>query len=111
MTEPPAGTAVEPAVPAWPTCADALPMCWRRAFPGTPEHGSQARGFVRSLLGDHPLLDDVLLVTAELFANAVRHSRSARPGGLVIVEIRRWRRGVAIAVVDQGGPGEPAPRP
>ena len=111
MTEPPGGATVELAVLARLTCADALPMmCWRRAFPGTPEQGSQVRGFVRLLLSGHPLLDDIVVVTAELFANAVRHSRSALPDGVVKVEIRRWRRGVAVAVIDQGGPGEPALR-
>jgi serine/threonine-protein kinase RsbW len=91
---------------------DVLPvLCWRRTFPGTPEQGTHARGLVRAVLGGHPHLDDILLVASELFANAVRHTRSALPGGLVVMEIRRWRRGVAVAVVDQGGPSEPVLRP
>jgi serine/threonine-protein kinase RsbW len=111
MTEPP-GLTLESAALARPACADVLPvMCRRRVFPGAAEQGSQARGFVRSLLSGHPLLDDIVVVAAELFSNAVRHSRSALPGGLVLVEIRRWRRGVALTVVDQGGPSEPVMRP
>jgi anti-sigma regulatory factor (Ser/Thr protein kinase) len=112
MTQPSVGATVERAVLTRLACTDVLPvMCWRRAFPGVPEQGVQARGFVQTLLSGHSLLDDIVVVAAELFSNAVRHSRSALPGGLVVVEIRRWRRGVALAVVDQGGPGEPTPRP
>jgi anti-sigma regulatory factor (Ser/Thr protein kinase) len=91
--------------------ADVLPlMCWRRVFPGSPEQGSSARGFVRSLLRGHSLLDDIVVTASELFSNAMRHSRSGLPGGLVLMEIRQWRRGVALAVIDQGGPAEPVQR-
>jgi anti-sigma regulatory factor (Ser/Thr protein kinase) len=112
MTDPGRCAAAGSAALARSSCADVLPvMCWRRAFPGLPEQGTQARGLVRVLYGGHPLLDDIVLVASELFANAVRHSRSALPGGLVLMELRRWRRGVAVAVIDQGGPSEPVSRP
>jgi hypothetical protein len=92
-------------------CDDVLPvMSWRRAFPGDPKQGKRARDFARVLLVDHPRVADILAVIAELFANAVCHSASGSPGGLVVLELRRWRRGVAVAVIDQGGPTEPVVR-
>jgi anti-sigma regulatory factor (Ser/Thr protein kinase) len=45
---------------------------------------------------------------AELAANAMQHTLSAVPGGLLVVEVRRWPGGrVAVSVTDQGGPNEP----
>jgi anti-sigma regulatory factor (Ser/Thr protein kinase) len=58
-------------------------------------------------LAGHSALDDVVSVVAELVANAVRHTRSGLPGGVLVVEVRRWRGGVAVAVSDQGGLSEP----
>ncbi|WP_378062975.1 ATP-binding protein [Actinomadura yumaensis] len=92
-------------------CGDFLPvMCWRWGFPGRPDQVAQVREISRPLLAGHPLEGDILLVLSELLSNAIRHTRSARPGGLVVTEVRRWRRGVAVAVIDQGGPNEPVLR-
>jgi anti-sigma regulatory factor (Ser/Thr protein kinase) len=49
-------------------------------------------------------------VLSELFTNAVVHSDSGKPGGLVIVQISRWLLGVRIAVTDQGSHNQPVIR-
>jgi len=87
----------------------ALPS-WARAFPGTPRQTGAARRFVAGLLEGSPFCDDAVVVLSELFTNAVRHTHSGKPGGLVIVQISRWRLGVRIAVTDQGSPSWPVIR-
>jgi anti-sigma regulatory factor (Ser/Thr protein kinase) len=82
-------------------------MCWRRAFPGRAEQAAAVRRFVSCLLTGSPYADDAVHVVAELTANAICHSRSGEPGGLLVVQVRRWRGGGSIAVTDQGGPTEP----
>ncbi len=83
---------------------------WARAFPGTPRQVAAARRFAASLLAGSPLRDDAVTIVSELFTNSVRHSSSGRPGGLVIVQVTRWRHGVRIAVTDQGAATHPVIR-
>lgn len=83
---------------------------WARAFPGTPRQAGAARRFAAALLAGSPFCDDALVVVSELFTNAVRHTHSGQPGGLVIVQVSRWRLGVRLAVTDQGSPGRPVIR-
>jgi serine/threonine-protein kinase RsbW len=82
-------------------------LCWRRAFPGRPDQAAPIRRFVGCLLTGSPHADDAVQAVAELAANAIQHTRSAAPGGLVVVEVRRWRGGAAVSITDQGGPDEP----
>lgn len=96
-----------PAAEAGLGCGVMPVMCWRWSVPGDPEQAGRLRAFARALLDGHRALADVLTVLSELFANAIRHTASGNPGGLVVLEIRRWQRGVAVAVIDQGGPDEP----
>jgi serine/threonine-protein kinase RsbW len=57
--------------------------------------------------GERPLVS----TAAELFNNAIQHTRSKLPRGHLILEVRRWPGCCAtLAVTDQGGPGEPYPR-
>jgi serine/threonine-protein kinase RsbW len=84
----------------------ALPS-WAKAFPGTPRQVSAARRFVSGLLEGSPFCDDGVMVLSELFTNAVVHTASGKPGGLVIVQVGRWRYGVRIAVTDQGSSSQP----
>ncbi|HEX6473003.1 MAG TPA: ATP-binding protein [Streptosporangiaceae bacterium] len=87
---------------------DVPALCWRRAFPGRAEQAAHARRFVAFLLTDHPKADDAVLAVGEMAANAVQHTLSAAPGGLLVVDVRRWRGGrIAVSVTDQGGPTEP----
>ncbi|GAA3798210.1 hypothetical protein GCM10022226_16970 [Sphaerisporangium flaviroseum] len=92
---------------------------WRRAFPGAPDQASEARWFVRFLLGSTPFADDAELVVGELVGNAVRHTRSGSPGGHFTVEITLTSPhqeplrtpaaavSVLITVYDLGGGGSP----
>ena len=83
---------------------------WARAFPGTPRQTRAARRFVAGLLGGSPFCNDAVVVLSELFTNAVHHTYSGKPGGLVIVQVSRWRLGVRLAVTDQGSPSLPVIR-
>jgi anti-sigma regulatory factor (Ser/Thr protein kinase) len=83
---------------------------WARAFPGTPRQASAARRFAASLLDGSPFRDDAVVVVSELFANAVQHTDSGKPGGLVIVQVSRWLLGVRVAVTDQGSGKRPVIR-
>jgi serine/threonine-protein kinase RsbW len=80
---------------------------WARAFPGTPRQVAAARRFIAALLDGSPFRDDAVLVISELFTNALVHADSGKPGGLVIVQVSRWRLGVRIAVTDQGSARRP----
>jgi anti-sigma regulatory factor (Ser/Thr protein kinase) len=82
-------------------------MYWRRRFKGAADQVWGVRAFAAHLLADFEALDDVLLVLDELAVNALRHTRSGRPGGHFTVEIRRDVAGVTVHVSDEGGPGEP----
>jgi serine/threonine-protein kinase RsbW len=84
-------------------------LCWRRAFPGRAYTAAAIRRFTACLLIGSPHADDAVQAVAELAANAVQHTRSAAPGGLLVVEVRRWRGGAAVSVTDQGGSTEPRP--
>ena len=81
---------------------------WARAFPGTPRQVGAARRFVASLLDGSPFCDDAVLVVSELFTNALLHTDSGKPGGLVVVQVTRWLLGVRVAVTDQGSEKQPA---
>jgi serine/threonine-protein kinase RsbW len=85
-------------------------VSWARAFPGTPGHVGAARRFVAHLLQGSTFRDDALVVLSELFTNALLHTDSGKPGGLVTVQVTRWRHGVRIAVTDQGSLGQPVIR-
>lgn len=83
---------------------------WARAFLGNPLNARAARRFVAGLLEGSPFGDDAALVLSELFTNALLHTASGQPGGLVIVQVMRWRLGVRIAVTDQGSSAGPVIR-
>lgn len=96
-----------------PPIQDRLPPAlsmWARAFPGAAQQAIAARRFALSLLDGSPFRDDAVLVLSELFTNAILHSDSGKPGGLIVVQISRWRLGVRIAVTDQGSGNQPVIR-
>jgi serine/threonine-protein kinase RsbW len=78
-------------------------MCWRRTFPGRPEQARLVRRFVAFLLEDWPHADDAVQAVAELVGNALIHTRSGRPGGTFVVEVRWEPDRLAVSVTDQGG--------
>jgi Histidine kinase-like ATPase domain len=72
-----------------------------------PGRGRQIRNWIRSAIARHGCPvdhEDVALVLAELFANAVMHGPA---GGQVLVGYCLWGRGARIVVCDGGGTGTP----
>jgi anti-sigma regulatory factor (Ser/Thr protein kinase) len=87
-----------------------------RTFAGSPEEIRNVRHFVRQLLEDCPVIDDVILLVSELATNAVRHTASGRDGtfcvlvqaadGRARVEVHDLGSDTAPAVRHAGAPGE-----
>lgn len=82
---------------------------WTRCLPGLPASVTEARRFVTSYLRELPpgLVMLAELAVSELATNALRHSRSGEPGGMLWVTITVFDSVVRVAVTDQGGPGGP----
>ena len=79
-------------------------------LPGLAAEVSAARRFVRDVLGEHPGRTDAVLLTSEIGTNAIEHSRSGRPGGSFLVQVRWTIQWVRVAVVDDGADGAPCLR-
>ncbi|WP_328814405.1 ATP-binding protein [Nonomuraea cypriaca] len=76
-------------------------------LPGVPSQVSRARGLVTAALGrDHPLYDDVVLLTSELATNAVLHTGSGA-GGSFTVTVTSSETAVRVHVADSGSDGPP----
>ena len=76
-------------------------------LPGVASQVSRARGLVTAALGrDHPLYDDVVLLTSELATNAILHTRSGA-GGSFTVTVTRSETVVRVFVSDGGSDGPP----
>jgi anti-sigma regulatory factor (Ser/Thr protein kinase) len=77
-----------------------------RVFPGLAEESRQAHRWVRALVVASCAVaaDDAELAAAELFTNAILHTRSGAPGGKVTIAVTA--DGV-IHVHDQGTDGKP----
>jgi serine/threonine-protein kinase RsbW len=75
-----------------------------QSFPARADQVRQARAFLRPVLADCPVADEVLLVCSELAGNAVQHSASARLDGHFTVRVViRTGVHVWIEVEDNGG--------
>jgi anti-sigma regulatory factor (Ser/Thr protein kinase) len=96
-------------LPGQPRCLRGFRL-WARAFPGTALDVRAARRFVAELLDGSPFGDDAVTILSELFTNAVVHTASGLPGGMVVVQVSSWRQGVRIAVTDQGSHAQPVIR-
>jgi anti-sigma regulatory factor (Ser/Thr protein kinase) len=83
-----------------------------RSFAGRPESARAARSWVAGFFAATDAADGAVLMASELFTNAVLHSASGLPGGLVIVKVRISDDAVRVDVVDQGEmpPGADAAR-
>lgn len=83
-------------------------------LPGTARAAGVARSWVGLLLEEAGSIcvDDALIVVSELVGNAVRHTKSGMPGGVITMLIVESERGetVRIEVVDEGAATVPAPR-
>ena len=72
-------------------------------IPGRAEHVSEARSFVRKVIGpENPAADVAVLLTSEIVTNAVVHSNSRCAGGTVTVLITEIGGGLTIEVADNG---------
>ncbi len=81
----------------------------RRIFPGRADQARHARLFVARVLGDCPAADTAVLLTSELVANALTHTRTAAHGTFEVI-IWPGAATAYIAVIDDGSPTTPAPR-
>ena len=94
--------------------------------PGRDEHLSVAAWVLPGLAGQVPgvrrwaqavaaawgaAADQVGLVVTELVTNAIRHTRSGQPGGVVMVAVAGGWDGVTVHVHDLGASGGQVPRP
>lgn len=82
-------------------------------FPGIACWVALARRWATDALmaAGHQDLDSVRLVTSELVGNAVVHTRSGRPGGLVTVKVVEVGDALArIEVIDEGAATVARPR-
>ncbi|GIH71279.1 ATP-binding protein [Sphaerimonospora thailandensis] len=82
----------------------ALGLLGQVELPGETASVPRARRYLRVLLAatGHPRVDDALLLTTELVANAVRHSDSARPGGQVTLAAALRDGTLHLDVIDAG---------
>jgi anti-sigma regulatory factor (Ser/Thr protein kinase) len=72
-------------------------------IPGQAERVSEARSFVRKVIGpENPAADVAILLTSEIVTNAVVHSNSRCTGGTVTVLITEIGGGLTIEVADNG---------
>jgi anti-sigma regulatory factor (Ser/Thr protein kinase) len=94
-----------------PVSADQTPQAaelvtpYQRTFPGRADQLSQVRREIAAYLEDCPASDDMVLITDELAANAIVHSRSR--GSTLTVRCQLTPRAARIEVEDLGGPWRP----
>jgi serine/threonine-protein kinase RsbW len=75
-----------------------------RIFPARPDQVANARAFLGRVLCGCPLIYEAQVICSELVTNSIRHSRSALPGGRVIVRVEvREDDYTWLEVEDQGG--------
>jgi hypothetical protein len=73
-----------------------------RAFAGRPESVRAARSWVAGFFAGSPAAADAALMTSELFTNAILHSASRLPGGMVTVTVTTGEEAARVDVIDQG---------
>ncbi|MCW2938095.1 MAG: putative anti-sigma regulatory factor, serine/threonine protein kinase [Actinomycetia bacterium] len=83
---------------------------WSRLFDGELEAAAEARAFVRTVLYGHLQIEAVLLVVSELVTNAILHTASGGPSGLLVLELEDFGSHVHVAVIDQGADSSPVPQ-
>ena len=81
----------------------------RRVFPGRQDQVACAREFVRRKIRPCPVLDEAVLLTSELCANALQHTASGN-GGSFEVTVFRGDHSLRIEVRDEGATTIPAVR-
>jgi two-component sensor histidine kinase len=80
-------------------------IAFERAYPGRADQPHEVRTDLAEIAGPCPIADELELLTSELAANAVSHSRSGHPGGTFTVRATLYPGDYAwVEVIDQGGP-------
>jgi anti-sigma regulatory factor (Ser/Thr protein kinase) len=79
----------------------------RRMFPGRHRQVACARAFIRSVVTNHPMLEDAVLLTSELCTNALQHTASGN-GGSFEVAVYRSQEFLRVEVHDGGSLTTPA---
>lgn len=93
--------AADAAIKRW----DGLRLVGQRDFPGIAQSVGAARKWVLELLDGHATaeaLETLELLVSEVVTNAILHSDSARPGGLVTVRVGLGDGLIHIEVIDDG---------
>lgn len=81
----------------------ACAMVWRRVYPGNECSLKAARTFPAYMLQGTGFSDDAEWIAGELVSNALKYTRSGRPGGWFGVEVGLSRDTAWISVRDLGG--------
>jgi anti-sigma regulatory factor (Ser/Thr protein kinase) len=71
-------------------------------LPGRPESAATAREFAAKALAGYPAAGDAIAALNELVTNAVQHSNSGRPGGVLEVGLTVAAGSVLAEVRDEG---------
>ncbi|MGH3245114.1 MAG: ATP-binding protein [Trebonia sp.] len=80
-------------------------------LPGRAAQVPRARAFIAAVLAARGLCEDVAcLLGSELVTNAVRHSDSRLPGGVVTVTVSAAPGEILVLVTDDGGATHPTVR-
>lgn len=73
-------------------------------LPAADRSVSEGRAFIRSTLSHvrKETVADIVLLTSEVLTNAIRHSDSARPGGVVTLVVTDCGETIQVEVIDEG---------
>jgi anti-sigma regulatory factor (Ser/Thr protein kinase) len=94
------------------TPLESRPILGSVTIPGKPSAVASARAFVTRVLATTEGLapvdsDAATLLTSELVTNAIRHTESGAPGGMVTVIVIGVPDGMLVEVVDDGSASTP----
>lgn len=79
-------------------------IIFERAYPGTVSQPRRVRADLAQIASGCPVVEDLVLMAAELAANAVLHSRSGHPGREFTVRATLYPGEYAwVEVIDLGG--------
>jgi hypothetical protein len=77
---------------------------FEESYAGIIGQVSKVRADLTAIADNCPLSDNLVLLTSELAANAILHSRSGRPAGTFSVRVTLYPHDYAwVEIVDQGG--------
>ena len=95
----------QPEDPANVLPGTATALCYAGTFDGRAEEAARVRREITAYLGPSPAAEDIILITSELAANAIMHTRSRARSFRVRCQLSP--RSARIEVEDLGGPWRP----